>query len=65
LQEAYRLAAVSLAKGETVEGMNAKVNNGTVEVPTVFLDPIPVTKDNIDETVIADGYHSKEDVYKK
>jgi D-xylose transport system substrate-binding protein len=58
-------AAVSLAKGETVEGMNAKVNNGTVEVPTVFLDPIPVTKDNIDATVIADGYHSKEDVYKK
>jgi D-xylose transport system substrate-binding protein len=57
-------AAVSLAKGEDVQGVNTKINNGTSEVPTVFLDPIPVTKDNMDQTVVLDGYHSKEEVYK-
>lgn len=56
-------AAVAMAKGREVKGINAKVKNGKIEVPTVFLDPIPVTKENIDKTVIADGYHSKEEVY--
>ncbi|NLE00654.1 MAG: D-xylose transporter subunit XylF, partial [Fibrobacter sp.] len=41
------------------------VNNGKIDVTTVFLDPIPVTKDNMDQTVVADGYHTKELVYKK
>lgn len=55
--------AVKMAKNENIES-NATVNNGKVDVPSVFLDPILVTKENIDETVIADGFHSKEDVYK-
>jgi len=58
-------AAVALAKGEDVQGVNSKVNNGKIDVTTVFLDPIPVTKDNMDQTVVADGYHTKELVYKK
>ncbi len=57
-------AAVQMLNNKPVEGINAKINNGKIDVPTVFLDPIPVTKDNIDETVIADGFHSKEDVYR-
>ncbi|WP_081735536.1 D-xylose ABC transporter substrate-binding protein [Paenibacillus gorillae] len=55
--------AVKLAKGEDV-GADKKVNNGKIDVPSILLDPIAVTKDNIDATVIADGFHSKEDVYK-
>lgn len=57
-------AAVALAKGEPVQGVTATINNGTADVPTVFLDPIPVTKENMDQTVILDGYHSKGEVYK-
>ncbi len=56
-------AAVAMIKGETVEGINAHVPNGKIDVPTVFLTPLPVTKDNIDETVIADGFHSRESIY--
>ncbi|HZH71344.1 MAG TPA: substrate-binding domain-containing protein [Mariniphaga sp.] len=56
-------AAVALAKDEEIEGVNSKVNNGLIEVPTVFLDPVPVTKDNIDQTVIADGFHSRDKLY--
>jgi D-xylose transport system substrate-binding protein len=54
--------AVNMAKGDSVES-NSKVFNGKLEVPSYFIDPIVVTKDNMD-TVIKDGFHSFEDVYK-
>jgi D-xylose transport system substrate-binding protein len=57
-------AAIKLAKGEAVDAPE-KVNNGKVDVASILLDPIAVTKKNIDTTVIADGFHKKEDVYKK
>ncbi|NLP49820.1 D-xylose ABC transporter substrate-binding protein [Bacillus sp. RO1] len=60
-EEAARLA-VAMAKGEFID-TDRKVNNGKVEVPSVLLPPIAVNRDNIDETVIADGFHTKEDVY--
>lgn len=56
--------AVQMAKGETV-AINRKVNNGKIEVPSVLLPPIAVDRSNMDETIIADGFHSREDVYKK
>jgi D-xylose transport system substrate-binding protein len=55
--------AVKLAKGEDL-GADKTVNNGKIDVPAVLLDPIAVDKSNVDSTVIADGFHSKEDVYK-
>jgi D-xylose ABC transporter, substrate-binding protein len=55
--------AVKLAKGEDT-GADRTVNNGRIEVPSVLLPPIAVDKSNIDETIIADGFHSREDVYK-
>ncbi len=39
-----------------------KIANGTFQVPAVFLTPIPVTKENLMETVVADGYHSREEI---
>ena len=32
------------------------VNNGTIDVPSVLLTPIAVTKDNIKDTVVADNF---------
>ncbi|RUS42646.1 D-xylose ABC transporter substrate-binding protein [Cohnella sp. AR92] len=55
--------AVKLARGESVQ-TDKKVNNGKTEVPSVLLSPIAVDTSNIDNTVIADGFHSREDVYK-
>lgn len=54
--------AVKLARGENIQS-NGTVNNGTKEVNAVLLAPIAVTKDNLDATVIADGFHSRNDVY--
>jgi D-xylose transport system substrate-binding protein len=54
--------AVKLAKGEKIEG-SAVIDDGSYEVPYVKLEPIAVTKDNIDEVIIDGGFHRKEEVY--
>jgi D-xylose transport system substrate-binding protein len=54
--------AVKLAKGESVD-TDRKINNGKIEVPSVLLPPIAVDRMNLDETIIKDGFHSREDVY--
>ncbi len=56
--------AVKLARGEEVEGERI-INNGKAEVPSVLYSPIAVDKKNIDETIIADGFHTKQEVYGK
>jgi D-xylose transport system substrate-binding protein len=40
------------------------VNNGATEVPSILIPPVAVEKENIDSTVIADGFHRREDVYR-
>ncbi|TDQ57724.1 xylose-binding protein [Mesocricetibacter intestinalis] len=54
--------SVQLGKGEKID-TNAELNNGLKNIPAYLLDPIAVNKDNIDETIIKDGFHSKEAVY--
>lgn len=60
--------AVTLAKNpdkpvkELVE-IDREINNGAVEVPTIVTPVVLVTKENIDETVIAEGFYTKEQVY--
>lgn len=55
--------AVQLGEGEKVSA-DSSVNNGLIDVPYVMLDPVSVGKDDLVDTVIADEFHSYEDVYK-
>ena len=55
--------AVKLANGEKVEA-EGSINNGKMDVPFIKLDPIMVDQENIMDTVVKDGFHSYEDVYK-
>jgi D-xylose transport system substrate-binding protein len=49
--------AVALATGKTPPDIaTAKVNNGAKDVPSALLDTVVVTKDNIKDTVIAEGF---------
>jgi D-xylose transport system substrate-binding protein len=50
--------AVAAAQGKPAPAglVNAKVDNGSAQVPSVLLSPIAVTKDNIKDTVIKDGF---------
>jgi len=56
--------AVALATGKPVVA-KAELSNGKREVPTILLDVVTVTKDNVDSTVVKDGFHSREEVYGK
>jgi D-xylose transport system substrate-binding protein len=54
--------AVQIARGEKPTGIETEVDNGTKKVPTIFLKPVTVTKDNVADTVIADDFVAWKDV---
>lgn len=54
--------AVALAKGEEME-VTETCNDGKYEIPYVKLQPLSVTKSNMDAIIIASGFHLREDVY--
>jgi D-xylose transport system substrate-binding protein len=56
--DAASKVAIALAKGDSPPSdlINGKSNDGTVQVPSVLLNPVTVTKDNINDTVIKDGF---------
>jgi D-xylose transport system substrate-binding protein len=56
--------AIKLAEGVLIETTKT-TNDGQFNVPSFLLDPIAITKDNIDDTIIKDGYQTKEDIYKQ
>ncbi len=55
--------SVSLARGKPVIARD-ELDNGKTKVPSIFLEVIAVTRENIADTVIADGFHKREDVYR-
>jgi len=61
---AYKAAeiAVTLANDQVPE-TNSSINNGEIDVPSYFLEPILVDKTNMIETIIKDGYHTYNEVY--
>jgi D-xylose transport system substrate-binding protein len=63
---AYKAAevAVKLARKQPHGEATRKISNGKIEVASILLEPIPVDKDNLVATVIADGYQKLEDVYR-
>jgi D-xylose transport system substrate-binding protein len=56
-QDAAKIA-VAAAKGEDPPAglVTGTTDNGTVKVKSVILTPIAVTKDNIDSTIVKDGF---------
>jgi D-xylose transport system substrate-binding protein len=54
--------AVALAKGETPPEPEDTVDNGMKDVPSILLEPVAVTKDNIKDTIIKDEFWSVDEV---
>lgn len=50
--------AFTLCQGQTppAERFNSRVNNAKIDVPSILLKPIAVTRDNIRNTVVADEF---------
>ena len=57
--------ADDLANGKPIETGGKTVNNNKKDVPSVLLEPIIVTKDNLDDVLINSGYLKKGQVYRK
>jgi D-xylose transport system substrate-binding protein len=55
--------ALKLARGEQLSAPD-RISNGKIDVPSILHTPTAVDKNNLAETVIRDGYHKLEDVYK-
>lgn len=56
-------AAVKLAKREVIVARDV-VNNGKLDVPAILSDTTAVDKSNLEATVIKDGFHSKDEIYR-
>jgi len=56
--------ALRAAKGEKVEGEKNTIFNGMVDVPIIYVDIVKVDKNNMESTVIADGFQSREEILK-
>src|SRR6266545_1439524 len=50
--------AIALATGKKYDGKTTTKDNGDAKVPSVLLDPVSVTKENVKDTVIADKFYS-------
>jgi D-xylose transport system substrate-binding protein len=65
--EAAAAVAIALLNGEDVESVEGdwelqSINNGEADLPYIALEPIAVTKDNIAETVIEDGFRTWDEI---
>jgi D-xylose transport system substrate-binding protein len=62
---AYKAAeiAVAMANGREPETTDF-IDNGKVNVPSYFLEPVIVNKKNMMGTIVKDGFHTYEEVYK-
>lgn len=56
------VAAVKLAQRKPIIA-KAEIDNGKQPVPSILLDVVTVTKDNMRETVVKDGFRKEADVY--
>jgi D-xylose transport system substrate-binding protein len=53
--------AVALARGEK-PAAPTKVDNGTAQIPAFLLDPIAVTADKINDTIVKDGFYQPAEI---
>lgn len=55
--------AVMMAKGEKLPATST-INDGFYDVPYVKLEPILVTRESLESTVIKDGFHRRDDIFR-
>jgi D-xylose transport system substrate-binding protein len=54
--------AVALAKGDEPPAAEDKVDNGMKQVPSILLEPVAVTVDNINDTIVKDEFWSVDEI---
>ncbi|MQA25947.1 MAG: substrate-binding domain-containing protein [Micromonosporaceae bacterium] len=54
--------AIALATGKKYDGETVTKNNGSTDVPSVLLEPVSVTKDNVKDTIVADKFYTPDQI---
>ena len=67
---AQKAAEIScmLAKGKSVQeasGTKDFIENGYGVIPVLWMQPVAVTKKNMDEVIIKSGFHTRDEVYRQ
>jgi D-xylose transport system substrate-binding protein len=57
--------AFKMATGEKFEIPTSTISNGQKEVPAILIDPIAVDKNNMESTIVKDGFHRLEELISK
>jgi D-xylose transport system substrate-binding protein len=62
--EAAAELAVALVRGEDPPSglVNDEIDNGQEQVPSVLLKPVAVTKDNVQDTIVKDGFWTADQI---
>jgi D-xylose transport system substrate-binding protein len=60
--EAAAELAVALATGKEATGADDTIDNGMKDVPSILLTPVAVTVDNIQDTIVKDGFWSVDEI---
>jgi D-xylose transport system substrate-binding protein len=55
--DAAAIAAVDILQGRKPT-FKTEIDNGSGKVPSVLVDAVPVTKENVKETIVADGFYT-------
>ena len=56
--------AIAMAQGKPIIA-NAAVNNGKADIPSILFPATVITKENMMQTIVADGYHGEAEVMGK
>jgi D-xylose transport system substrate-binding protein len=56
--------AIAMGRGEDPpeDQVNQQVDNGDGEIPSMILDPVAVTAENVNDTIVADGFWDAADI---
>jgi D-xylose transport system substrate-binding protein len=58
-------AALLMLNNEEIPGITNHVDNRAARVPSILLKPVKIDADNLEEVVVKDGFHKREELYGK
>lgn len=62
-RQAAKYAVKMAEEGNVPSDVKDTVNDGSYDIPAKVLEPVAVTRDNIDEVIIDGGFHRRDEVY--
>ena len=62
-RQAAEYAVKMAEEGKLPSDVTDTMNDGSYDIPAKVLEPVAVTRDNMDEVIIDGGFHRRDEVY--